>query len=689
MRTIGILTLVPSNLNEFIRNNLEQVLGDYVIINNYYLSHFNPGDVINDDIVVVTAPSHARKAQNYISSHSRIIVLRRTLPNSEIYKIAAIPKGANVLVVNDSQENTIEAVAFLCQIGITHLNLIPYDDKKEYTDINIAVTLGEATSVPTHIQTVIDVGHRCIDVSTLLSILNYFAIDTQEFSTRLIKYSDTVVTMDTGIKNQYKELFMKNVQLDAVVNLSHDGIVLTDKNHCILLYNKKFSQMFEIYADIIGNHFPTVFHNVLFQNVSKNLYVDELIEFHDRYLLLNSRTFEHFGESVGIYYSFQEVTRIRHLEQSLFKKLRDTGLVTRYTFDSIQTKSAQMKDCIQFSQRLASSALTVLITGESGTGKELIAHSIHAASPRAIYPFVAINCASVPENLLESELFGYEAGSFTGAVKEGKSGLFEQANNGTVFLDEIGDMPLALQVRLLRVLQERQIMRVGSQKVIDVDLRIIAATNKDLRAEIQKGSFRSDLFYRLNVLPIRIPPLRERPEDILHLLHFFMKKQHGKKVTFTAEAENLLLNYPWFGNVRELANTVAYISFMATDIVDVHNLPAYILNDSQDFSTEINYLDTRCSAEKAYQVLAILSQHATSGIGRKALEIKCLHAGIAITESEIRRLLSIFNELGWADSQVGRSGSRLTTKGLDFVNWMKCSTDLVSSDAPNKSQEHP
>ncbi len=524
----------------------------------------------------------------------------------------------------------------------------------------------------------IDVGHRYIDISTFLSILNYFVIDTQEMSSRLIKYSDTIVTLDMGIKNQYKELFMKNVQLDAIVNLSHDGIVLTDKNHCILLYNKKFSQIFEVHKNIIGEHFPTIFRTILLQNLSKNLYEDELIEFHDRFLLINSRTFEHLNEPVGTYYDFQEVTRIRQLEQSLAKKLRDTGLVTRYTFANIQTKSAQMQECIEFSQRLASSTLTVLLTGESGTGKELIANSIHAASARSIYPFVAINCASFPENLLESELFGYEAGSFTGAIKEGKIGLFEQANNGTVFLDEIGDMPLALQVRLLRVLQERQIMRVGSQKVINVDLRIIAATNKDLRTEIQKGSFRSDLFYRLNVLPIRIPPLRERPEDILHLLHFFIEKYHSKKVIFTQEAEKLLLNYPWFGNVRELANTAAYIAFMAADVVDVHNLPDYLLNTSQDFSTEIDYLATRCNAEKAYQVLAILAHQTTGGIGRKALEIKCSHAQIDLTESEIRRLLSIFNELGWADSQVGRCGSRLTAKGLGFVNWLQCSPDSVS-----------
>jgi transcriptional regulator with PAS, ATPase and Fis domain len=508
--------------------------------------------------------------------------------------------------------------------------------------------------------------------------LNYFDIDTQETSRSIIKYSDTIVTMDIGIKSQYKELFMKNIQLNTIVNLSHDGILLTDKDNFILLYNKKFSQIFEIDDNIIGRNFSHIISNTLLQNASSNMCIDELIEFKGRSLLVSSKQIEHFGEPAGIYYDFQEVTHIRHLEKSLSKKLRENGLVTRYTFASIQTKSPIMKECINFAKRLAPTNLTVLITGESGTGKELIAHAIHDASPRSIYPFVAINCASFPENLLESELFGYEAGSFTGAIKEGKSGLFEQANNGTIFLDEVGDMPLSVQVRLLRVLQERQIMRVGSQGVVNVDLRVIAATNKDLQAEIQKGSFRQDLFYRLNVLPIFIPPLRERPDDIIYLFHLLMKQSHSKKITLTREAEDLLLKYKWPGNIRELANTVAYISLTADDTVDSNKLPTYILDTCSDFDQELTYLTTRCDSEKAYQLLTILSRHAI-GAGRKSLEAECADSLAAITESEIRRLLSVLSERNLVDSQVGRRGSRLTSRGLDFLNWMKRSITPLPS----------
>lgn len=670
MKTIGILTLAPSDLNEFIKKNLEEVFKDYVLINNYYLSYLTPENIINDDIVVVTAQSHAMLAQNFISPSSRIIVLHRALSSSEFYKLTAIPKGANVLVVNDSLETTSDAVAFLYQIGITHLNLIPYDNRQDCFDINIAITLGEANTVPPHIKAVIDVGHRCIDISTFLSILNYFNIDTPETSSRLVNYSDRIITMDCGVQSQYKDLFMKNIQLDTIVNLSHDGILLTDKDNLILLYNKKFQQIFELTENVIGQHFSHVIPSTLLQNSGQNIYIDELIEFKDRSLLLNSSEIEHLSEPAGIYYDFQEVTHIRHLEKSLAKKLRDKGLVTRYTFANIQTKSPKMKDCIKFAKKLAPTNFTVLITGESGTGKELIAHAIHDASPRSIYPFVAINCASFPENLLESELFGYEAGSFTGAIKEGKAGLFEQANNGTIFLDEVGDMPLSVQVRLLRVLQERQIMRVGSQRVIDVDLRVIAATNKDLQGEIAKGSFRQDLFYRLNVLPLLVPPLRDRKEDIILLLHIFMKDYHSKTVALTPEVENLLLEYKWPGNVRELMNTAAFISFLEGDIAGVDNLPIYILDTDRDFTAELSYLTIHCDKEKIHQLLAILAQH-TTGLGRKSLQTACADSLFSITESEIRRLLSLLSELNLVDSQIGRGGSRLTNKGLHFLNWLK------------------
>jgi Nif-specific regulatory protein len=225
--------------------------------------------------------------------------------------------------------------------------------------------------------------------------------------------------------------------------------------------------------------------------------------------------------------------------------------------------------------KVAGTDATVLLFGESGTGKELIAKTIHFQSKRAKGPFVAINCAAIPENLLEAELFGSEKGAFTGAVK--RIGKFEQANKGTIFLDEVGELPISLQPKLLRVLQERTLEPLGSSKTLKVDVRIISATNKDLSEEIRKGNFREDLFWRLNVIPIYIPPLRERKEDIPLLIDYYLKSFCGiykKNVSIDEDALKLLISYEWPGNVRELSNTIERLVVMSEGrVIKPYDLP--------------------------------------------------------------------------------------------------------------------
>ncbi len=248
--------------------------------------------------------------------------------------------------------------------------------------------------------------------------------------------------------------------------------------------------------------------------------------------------------------------------RSLLKEnqtLREVAGGTGSGLENVVFKSAKFKTVIDLCRRVANSQATVLITGESGTGKEVVAKAIHKFSSRNGKPFVAINCSAIPENLLESELFGYNKGAFTGAVDK-KIGLFEEANGGTLFLDEIGDLGLSLQAKLLRVLQERKIKRLGENQLRDVDVRILAATHKNLAVEVKERRFREDLFFRLNVIPIRIPPLRERREDILPLAEFFLKKYstlNGRQVAgFSREALSFLLSNNWTGNVRELENVI-------------------------------------------------------------------------------------------------------------------------------------
>jgi transcriptional regulator with PAS, ATPase and Fis domain len=251
----------------------------------------------------------------------------------------------------------------------------------------------------------------------------------------------------------------------------------------------------------------------------------------------------------------------------------------RYTFSDIRGNSDIIVSLKKQSAHIAPTDSTILIRGESGTGKEVFAQAIHATSMRKDGPFVALNCAAIPEALLESELFGYEEGSFTGAKKGGKEGRFELARGGTLFLDEIGDMPLFLQAKLLRVLQERRIERIGGTDTIPIDVRVIAATHKNLEAMIVDGRFREDLYFRLNVIPLYVPPLRNRKEDLYDLIHYFMKrcsKRLGKEQKrLSSQALKRLYDYHWPGNIREVENVVEYIMNLEIgELVTVTSLPA-------------------------------------------------------------------------------------------------------------------
>lgn len=295
---------------------------------------------------------------------------------------------------------------------------------------------------------------------------------------------------------------------------------------------------------------------------------EEVININGQRYMVKYRLISGETSAIGTLITTSSASRILQEEQHIRKGLVRRGLTSKYTFRDIIAVSERMCSKVDMAKKFSRVNSNVLLTGETGTGKELFAHSIHAASARAEQPFVAVNCATLPENLLESELFGYEAGAFSGASREGKTGLFEQAHHGTIFLDEIGEIPVALQAKLLRVLQEKEVRRVGSTNVIPIDVRVISATNVNIQQQIQQGKFRSDLLYRLNTLEIHIPPLRERPEDILPLIEHQMRiiaaEQGTTPPELTPEAQELLKQYRWPGNVRELRNICERIVVMSS-----------------------------------------------------------------------------------------------------------------------------
>jgi two-component system response regulator AtoC len=281
----------------------------------------------------------------------------------------------------------------------------------------------------------------------------------------------------------------------------------------------------------------------------------------------------------------EERERLRRENEFLRKEVKK-----EYSFENIISKNKMMQKMFEVIKKVAQYKSTILITGESGTGKELVARALHYNSDRSQNPFVPVNCGAIPENLLESELFGHAKGAFTDAIRT-KRGLFEEADNGTLFLDEIGELPGQLQVKLLRVLQDGEIRRVGESKSIQIDVRIVAATVKDLTKEVNEGRFRDDLYYRLNVLPIHIPPLRERKEDIPLLTAHFVKKysqaMNKNVMGLDSKALEALMNYKWYGNVRELENTIERAIVLADrENIELDNLPIEIQNFQEEIRLE-------------------------------------------------------------------------------------------------------
>jgi TyrR family helix-turn-helix protein len=325
-----------------------------------------------------------------------------------------------------------------------------------------------------------------------------------------------------------------------------------------------------------------------------------------------------------------DITELINLQNEL-ETVQNTlsGLKAQEGLSDIIANSPSMYNVIQLTGRLSDVDSTVLITGESGVGKGVIAKLLHENGRRREFPFVKVNCGAIPENLIESELFGYESGAFTGSKKDGKKGLFETADKGTIFLDEISELPLNLQVKLLQVIQEREITRVGGVESIPINVRIISATNKDLMDLVHEGKFREDLYYRLNVVPISIPPLRERPEDIIPMIRIFMN-QNNKKMKEHKEIDSraiaILMKYSWPGNVRELQNIIERL-IITTKGTTIHpeNLPSFILEtanslESTDLTAGKTLKDALDNAEKEILKKA-LEKYKTTRAMAKALGV--------------------------------------------------------------------
>lgn len=388
-----------------------------------------------------------------------------------------------------------------------------------------------------------------------------------------------------------------------ILSLSFDGLFVADGNGTVLFVNPGVERNYHTASeDLIGrNVIELEQEGILYPSVSvevmkkrKRVTLIQKTRQGKHILTTGNPIFDDKGNLHLIVCNSTDVTELLLLREQLKER---EGQVQRYESELLTlreevthipgliTKSKRMEQVIHLIRKVSQVNSTVLIEGESGTGKEVVAKAIHRLSRRNKGPFIKINCGAIPENLLESELFGYEAGAFTGAQKGGKIGLFELANEGTLFLDEIGELPLSLQVKLLQAVQDKTITRIGGNKAIPIDIRIITATHRNLAELIKTGDFREDLYYRLNVVPIHLPPLRERVEDIPVLITYFLdnyNEQYGKNKKITIEAIQKLSLNKWYGNIRELQNQIEQLVVLTEgEVINVNNLPNSSLSDDK------------------------------------------------------------------------------------------------------------
>jgi transcriptional regulator with PAS, ATPase and Fis domain len=593
------------------------------------------------------------------------LVARRAIDYTRIQDLLALPPRTKVLLVNDFRSSTLAAIEHLNRVGLDHLDYFPYyPGIPEYSPQAIAITPGEASLVPPGVEKTIDIGTRHADISTIVELVQRLGLMDQLGDFISTEHLREITRLLGEIDQAGKRASSMRDTLQVLADHAPNGILYTDLAGRIILGNHAMCTVLKMESEAMTNRPVSELVRGL-PAVPGALESSALLTIGGQEMVAWEKPVRQADEVVGHIYVFETSRAIQDLEHELRRKTRKTEHVARYTFHDIISKSPQMDQVLSYAGRVAQSDSTILIQGESGTGKELFAQAIHNASSRRQGPFVPVNFAAFPMSLLESELFGYEEGAFTGAKRGGRRGLFEEAHGGTIFLDEIGDAPLEFQVRLLRVLQERQVRPVGGGKLIPIDVRVISATNKDLASEMARGSFRDDLYYRLSVLPLRMPPLRERREDIPVLVEQFVRRFSRGRMTgacsiMTEEALEQLCGYSWPGNIRQLMNVVEFLMTIREEgeLVRVDHLPEYFLAGSPP---KAGGIALELLGEDSAWVLRKLWEYGS--IGRRHLAELAARERPGLSEGAIRGLLRSLESLGLAASERGRKGSAISEKG--------------------------
>ena len=662
------------------KNQLESIFHDEIEI--VILSLEDDQELfLGFDLIMAASSAIYDEVKRKAPLNAKIITVIRNINTLEIHKVFNIDAGSRALVVSNYFYAAKETVDLLNEIGLNHIEYIPYCPGTnlgglDLNTVDLAITAGAAHYVPKGISRIIDLGLKVIDISTVMEVIVNLGLPLEKINLFTLRYMKEFIALNREISDLKSTLV-------AVLDASSDGIMALDLEGNIIFKNNRIERYFEICNKInVGDNIAEFINNENIINFINGFDDKEsdVFSINRRDVMINKNYLSNNNKLTGIVVSLNYVSEIQDKEKEIRKKLVNKGNVAKYDFSDIIGSSKSIRTVTDMTRKVARTDLSALILGENGTGKELFAQAIHRNSSRRTGPFVAVNFAALPESLIESELFGYEEGAFTGAKKGGKRGLFELAHLGTIFLDEIGDAPLSLQARLLRVIQEKEVLRVGGVSPLPVDVRIIAATNRDLKEMIKLNQFRQDLYYRLNTITIKVPPLRDRKEDIPYIIDYYMKNLNAKK-RFTKEAIEKLNKHDWPGNVRELENLIHYVvEIVDGDMIDADDLPVDVCGSIERHETNdsgmediVEGLEKLCPIGILTEILEELETADDSYMraSRSYLLEKLLCRGINTTDNALRKVLKELDRLDYINVGSTKQGTRITQKGRSFLDGLR------------------
>ena len=653
---------IDKQVSEFFKSELEKIFSDLFVIDYRHPDMDVIPTVFDTDLILYTDPEILNLLVDKIKCDAPTLMMKRTITKEALNQLKDIPTGKKALVANINQYMANETMALFYQLGITDVKFFPYYKSKKDIPNDISYIIVPENEpydfLPDIDAEIMLIGNRVFDISNVVDILSILRIDSKKSENIIKRYLIQVPTIwygfDYGWENRRVLLNQWKLLLDELLS----GVIITDQNNQIELINNKAKNILDL--DSIKLSGKNI-NNLINQNkdlkfiLKKKEIKDKLVKTNGKELVFTVKIVEFDNQFYGKIIIVSPYREMVKTQQKIHKQIVGKGHYSNYRFSDIIGESKTIKKTIKISKKIAESDSTVLLLGESGTGKEIFAGSIHNYSQRKKRPFVAINCATLPTNLLESELFGYEEGAFTGARKGGKIGLFEQANGGTIFLDEIGDLPLNLQARLLRAIEEKEIMRLGGDSVIIINTRIIAATNQNLQELMKKGEFRKDLFFRLNVFQVKIPSLVDRDDDLLVLTDHFLD-QFNSYVDLTRDLKEFLYKYNWPGNIRELKNTIKYMITIDNDNLSYKSLPDYLKEEL--YSPDLSILILKS--------LYFLNKN-NEDTGRRSIGQYFKQNYYNVSENKIRSELQKLLKDEMVSINKGSAGTKITDKGHSYL----------------------